>query len=138
MPWIKILHIATLLFWCGALLYLPALLLSSARSYEPSSFNAEAPPIPRFLFTNIATPAALLAIFSGTLLFLVYRITGGWLVVKLGAVMGMVMCHALCGFLLVRLEQGKPRGVRMASWLVASFSSLMMLAVLVLVLSEPF
>lgn len=138
MPWIKILHIATLLCWCGALLYLPALLFASARPGGASSFHAPAPVILRFLFTHIATPFALLAIMSGTLLFIVGQLTGGWLVLKLGAVTGMVFCHVLCGGLIVRLEQARLRGMIPVSALVAAVAATLMLAVLVLVLSKPF
>ncbi|EWG98594.1 CopD family protein [Halomonas sp. BC04] len=138
MPWIKILHIATLLCWCGTLLYLPALLLASAKPRVGSSFHASAPVILRFLFTHIATPFALVAIMSGTLLFIVGQLTGGWLVLKLAAVAGMVSCHVLCGGLIVRLEQARLRGMIPASVLVAAVAASLMLAVLTLVLSKPF
>ncbi|RDB43499.1 hypothetical protein DU490_07140 [Halomonas sp. DQ26W] len=138
MPWIKILHIATLLCWCGALLYLPALLLGSVKPRGASSFHVSAPVILRFLFTHVATPFALLAIMSGTLLFIVGQLTGGWLVLKLAAVTGMVFCHVLCGGLIVRLEQERLRGLVPASALVAVVAASLMLAVLVLVLGKPF
>ncbi|AMD02319.1 MULTISPECIES: CopD family protein [Halomonas] len=138
MPWIKILHIATLLCWCGTLLYLPALLMASAKPRVGSSFHAPAPVILRFLFTHVATPFALLAIMSGTLLFIVGQLTGGWLVLKLAAVTGMVFCHVLCGWLIVRLEQEHLRGLMPASALVAIMAATLMLAVLVLVLGKPF
>lgn len=138
MPWIKILHIASLLCWCGALLYLPALLLGSAMPRGVSSFRAPAPVILRFLFTHVATPFALVAIMSGTLLFIVGQLTGGWLVLKLAAVTGMVFCHVLCGGLIVRLEQARLRGMIPASALVAAVAASLMLAVLILVLSKPF
>lgn len=138
MPWIKILHIATLLCWCGTLLYLPALLLASAKPRVGSSFHAPAPVILRFLFTHIATPFALVAIMSGTLLFIVGQLTGGWLVLKLAAVTGMVFCHVLCGGLIVRLEQARLRGMFPVSVLVAAVAASLMLVVLILVLSKPF
>lgn len=138
MPWIKILHIASLLCWCGALLYLPALLLGSAMPRGVSSFRVPAPVILRILFTHVATPFALVAIMSGTLLFIVGQLTGGWLVLKLAAVTGMVFCHVLCGGLIVRLEQARLRGMIPASALVAAVAASLMLAVLILVLSKPF
>ncbi|MCE8016355.1 hypothetical protein HOP62_09745 [Halomonas sp. MCCC 1A17488] len=139
MPWIKILHIATLLCWCAALLYLPALLLASARARGgEATFDVPAPALLRFFFTHVATPFALLAIMSGTLLFIVGRLTGGWLVLKLMAVSGMVLCHVLCGALIVRLEQEQYRFLAPASGLLAATSAALMLTVLVLVLSKPF
>ncbi len=138
MPWIKVLHIATLLCWCGVLLYLPALLITSARPQVASSLDVPAPVVLRYLFTRVATPFALLAIASGTLLFIVGQLIGGWLALKLGAVTGMVLCHVLCGALIVRLEQGKRWGLVPISAAIATLSAMLMLAVLVLVLSKPF
>ncbi|MCC5883754.1 MAG: CopD family protein [Halomonas sp.] len=138
MPWIKILHIATLLCWCATLLYLPAMLLASARTRADSSFEYSAPSLLRFVFTHIATPFALLAIMSGTLLFIVAQLIGGWLVLKLAAVSGMVLCHVLCGALIARLEQDKRQFLVPASGLIAALAASLMLAVLVLVLSKPF
>ncbi|UYG04784.1 CopD family protein [Halomonas sp. LR3S48] len=138
MPWIKILHIATLLCWCASLLYLPAMLLAGARSRGASSFDLPVPIILRFVFTHIATPFALLAIMSGTLLFIVGQIAMGWLVLKLAAVSGMVLCHVLCGGLIVRLERDRHRFLLPASGLIAVTSAVLMLTVLVLVLSKPF
>ncbi|NIC04652.1 CopD family protein [Billgrantia bachuensis] len=138
MPWIKVLHIATLLCWCASLLYLPAMLLAGARSRGASSFDLPVPIILRFVFTHIATPFALLAIMSGTLLFIVGQIAMGWLVLKLAAVSGMVLCHVLCGGLIVRLERERHRFLLPASGLIAVTSAVLMLTVLVLVLSKPF
>lgn len=138
MPWIKVLHIATLLCWCASLLYLPAMLLAGARSRGASSFDLPVPIILRFVFTHIATPFALLAIMSGTLLFIVGQIAMGWLVLKLAAVSGMVLCHVLCGGLIVRLERERHRFLIPASGLIAVTSAVLMLTVLVLVLSKPF
>ncbi len=138
MPWIKVLHIATLLCWCASLLYLPAMLLAGARAREATPFDAPVPVLLRLLFTHVATPFALLAIMSGTLLFIVGQVTGGWLVLKLAAVSGMVICHVLCGALIVRLEQEQRRFLVPASGLIAVMSAALMLTVLVLVLSKPF
>lgn len=138
MPWIKLLHIVTLLTWCGALLYLPALLLQQcSRTPAVHSFEVDAPPVPRMLFTALATPAALLAIVSGTLLFLTYGLSGGWLTVKLMAVAGMVLAHIVCGWLVLRLEQGYVTWVRSVASAVALFATLCMLTVLVMVLAKP-
>ena len=138
MPWIKVLHIATLLCWCAALLYLPAMLLAGARMRKEMPFEVPVRELLRFLFTHIATPFALLAIISGTLLFIVGQLTGGWLVLKLAAVSGMVMCHVLCGALIVRLERGQRRFVVPISALTVAVTASLMLTVLVLVLSKPF
>lgn len=137
MPWLKFLHIVALVVWCGALLYLPALVWQGASREPRSGFGGDAPPVPRFLFNTLATPAALLAIASGTLLFLIHGLLGGWLVFKLAAVTGMVVSHALLGWLILRLEEERFGGLKAASLACALLAGLGMLAVIVLVLSKP-
>ncbi len=138
MPWIKFLHIIALVSWCGLLLYLPALLCQLARPQRVAQgFSPGAPPLPRLLYNSLASPAALLAIASGTLLFLVYDVIGAWLVLKLLAVSAMVLAHGLCGWLLLRLEQDRPRGVVAGAMLAGGVAGLAMLAVVGLVLAKP-
>ncbi|MBS9404013.1 CopD family protein [Halomonas sp. TRM85114] len=138
MPWIKVLHIAALVCWCGTLLYLPAMIAHLARvTSGTSAFADEAPFMPHFLYTLVATPAALIAIISGTLLFLLNNIASGWLVLKLLAVAVMIGAHGACALLLVQLKKGHRRGIGPASLLTATFAGLSMLAVVGLVLAKP-
>lgn len=138
MPWIKFVHIMALASWCGALLYLPLLLALSARGPAAATpFASGAPPIPRFVYNSLATPAALLAIASGTLLFLVNGLAAGWLVLKLLAVAGMVMAHGATGWLVMRLEQGTSHGVAPGAMAALGLAAVSMLAVVALVLAKP-
>ncbi len=138
MPWLKFLHILTLVLWCGALLYLPVLLAQLAHpERRASSFAPAATPIPRLLYNGFATPAALLAIATGSLLFLWYQLAGAWLVLKLLAVSGMVLAHGLCGWLILRLEQGLPRGVAAGAMTAGVLAATGMLTVVTLVLAKP-
>ena len=57
MPWLKLLHIAALVIWCGSLLYLPALLSQSLQLRRDSGFAQGTPPMPRFFYISVATPA---------------------------------------------------------------------------------
>lgn len=151
MPWLKILHITTLAVWCGALLYLPALIAASVRQ-DPEADAAGAtalsrPGLTRQFFTLVATPAALLAIVSGSLLFIeIVDMTSmpsfpAWLLIKLLMVAGMVICHAFCGWLIQRSESlpvgATGRGLTTLCALTAALSTLLVLAVLYLVLAKP-
>ncbi len=138
MPSIKVLHIVALLFWCASLLYLPAMLLAGARVRKETPFEVPVPQLLHFLFTHVATPFALLAIASGTLLFIIEQLIGSWLILKLAAVSGMVMCHVMCGFLVERLQRGQRRFVAPISALIIGVAAVLMIAVLILVLSKPF
>src|SRR5690625_2085860 len=72
MVWILVLHISAMLFWCAALLYLSSLIVGTAHSQtEITDAPEHHDSMARFVFTHIATPAALLAIIFGTFLFLV-------------------------------------------------------------------
>jgi uncharacterized membrane protein len=132
MPWLLVLHIAALLVWCGALLYLPALIAAG----EPFAPAAEA--LPRAFFTRLATPAALLTIASGTLLFLGRGVHGVWLMLKLSAVTLMVGCHVLLGVLILRLEDDPRRQVAGLCAALGLLAALAIGAVLWLVLARPF
>ncbi|MEW6099073.1 MAG: CopD family protein [Pseudomonadota bacterium] len=135
MPWLKLLHIVALVLWCASLLYLAAALAGSARPAP----DASAAPLPlRALFTLAATPAALLAIASGTAVFVADFTLGVWLVAKLTAVAGLVLVHAWCGVLTIRLEGGgDARAIRRGA-AFAGFAGIgLILAVLWLVLAKP-
>lgn len=137
MPWLKLLHIAALVTWCGALLYLPALLLHALQLRKDAGFAQGTPPMPRFFYNSIATPAALVAIASGTLLFLLHGLLGGWLILKLGAVVLMVAAHGCFGWLILRLEMGIFKGVKVASLFALILALTGILGVLGFVLSKP-
>jgi protoporphyrinogen IX oxidase len=53
----------------------------------------------RIVFIGIASPAAIIAIISGSALVVVAAAHGGWLALKLTAVALMVMFHVYCGSL---------------------------------------
>ncbi len=137
MPWLKLLHIAALVIWCGSLLYLPALLSQALQLRRDSGFAQGTPPMPRFFYISVATPAALVAIASGTLLFLINGILGGWLILKLGAVVAMVAAHGCFGWLILSLEMGHYRWVKPANWTALCVALTAILSVLAFVLAKP-
>lgn len=108
MLWILVLHICALLLWCAALLYLPVLVagLHARRADMDETLALRRPfnTLERFVFTHLATPAALVAIMSGTLVFVLNRSVDAWLMVKLTLVVGLVVCHTLAGLLVLRAE----------------------------------
>lgn len=150
MLWLLMLHIAALLVWCAALIYLPVLVVVSPRTREARSQpTSSLPSIERFVFTHCATPFALLAIVSGTLVFIVNGTTEPWLIVKLSAVAGLVICHALLGLLILRAEivdrssapggnvAGLPSTIRIGSYLLLAAVCGLIVTVLWLVLAKP-
>ena len=104
MLWVLTIHISTLLIWCAALLCLPVLIASERNWVRGRELHRPFDGVERFVYTHLATPAALLAIVSGTVVFLLNRTVDGWLVAKLTLVTGLVVCHVLTGLLVLRLE----------------------------------
>lgn len=107
MPWLLTLHITALLCWCGALLYLPALVIATHHSQRSTAAVSppDAPSLPRLVYCRIATPTALIAIIAGTLVFYRYQIVDRWLILKLMLVTLLVGLHLLTGLLIARAEQ---------------------------------
>ncbi len=137
MPWLKLLHISAVIVWCGALLYLPAVIAAAGRQ----SARAHAAPAPmplRLLFTGVATPAALLAIASGTTIFLLSGPTAPWLVVKLAFVSLLVLGHAACGWLILRSEDGGGAYLSAACAVIGVLSVAWLGTIAWLVLHKPF
>jgi protoporphyrinogen IX oxidase len=138
MPWFLVLHIIFLLFWCAALLYLPALVAGNQAGQSQLTESAlRHDSIARFLFTHVATPAALLAITFGTLVFLQHNIVEVWLLVKLTLVVGLVACHALAGVLIKRVEDGAAGPVRVWCWLLEAALLVLMAGIIWIVLAKP-
>lgn len=148
MPWLKLFHGSAVILWAGALLYLPiAIAASSGRSRRgvatgPATLDAADAPerhTLRGLFVGVATPFALLAIGSGTALFLLYGPLAHWLIVKLGFVSLLVLGHAACGMLVLRVERQEARkGTAVAGYAVAVVSLLWLACIAWLALQKPF
>ncbi|WP_028241780.1 CopD family protein [Stutzerimonas azotifigens] len=137
MPLLKLLHFASLLCWCGTLLYLPALIAAGTRRSDRLFYRDHAH-LTRMVFTLIGTPAALLAIGSGTALFLRDGTLGGWLIMKLTAVTGMALCHALCGVLVLHIERDPERSVTRQCMALGVAIPVLIAVTLWLVLAKPF
>lgn len=137
MPLLKLLHFTALFVWCGTLLYLPALIAASCRSTQAAERPGH-PEINRSIFNLVATPAALVAIGSGTALFLRDGTFGVWLVAKLTAVAVMVICHALCGLLILQCERQPRPALAIACAALGGITLGMIAATLWLVLAKPY
>lgn len=108
---VKTLHIISLLIWCAGLLYLPGLFMMHPRATRPATFH-RVRVMTRFTFAYVISPAAVIAILSGTALVYLREVHAEWLMWKLLAVTLMVFFHLYCGGLVGLL--GKER--RSYSW----------------------
>jgi protoporphyrinogen IX oxidase len=138
MLWFLAVHIGAVLFWCGGLLYLPALIASTRTGRaEIGSTPRRHDSVARFVFTHVATPAALLAIAAGSLVFLLNQTTEGWLVAKLTLVFGLAVVHALVGLLVMRAEDEDGKTVLPWCWALAIAMCALMIAIIWIVLAKP-
>lgn len=138
MPWLLTLHITALLCWCGALLYLPALVVAS---HGPGGSDLALRPrhlsLPRVVYCGVATPTALVAIIAGTLVFYHYQIFDLWLILKLILVTVLVALHLLAGLLIARAEQRWRRHFKGYCYGMALLILATITAIVWLVLAKP-
>lgn len=138
MLWFLLLHIVALITWCASLLYLPALIAGihteQIQIVEPRHKYGS---VARFVFTHITTPAALVAIISGTLVFLFNRTIEVWLIAKLTLVTGLVVGHTLAGLLLLHTQVRNTKPVRRWCWMLSGVLCVLMLAIIWVVLAKP-
>lgn len=130
--WLLLLHISAVICWCGSLLYLPALIASSIN--EEQKLQA----LTIKIFRRFATPAALIAIVSGTGLFLTGGIIDRWLILKLTLVVILVLCHALNGWILIRTEQAPDKNLALPCAVIGIAAAISIPAIVWIVLTKPF
>lgn len=137
MPWLKLLHIGAVIVWCGALLYLPALVAAAAGSLSAGTATAIGGTRLRGFYTLVATPAALVAITSGTWLFATRGPIAPWLMTKLVLVGLLVLGHGACGMLVLRSERGETAWLGIAGRVVTATTLLWLAGIAGLVLGKP-
>jgi putative membrane protein len=136
MLWLLLLHISAVVCWCGSLLYLPSLITGTAcRQTDIEQERQQA--VTFMVYRLISTPAALIAIATGTALFLTGGITGLWLALKLTLVAALVLCHVLSGALML-FTQKMPGKTVIFSCLSLRIAGVFLIPAIVwLVLTKP-
>lgn len=136
LPWIKFVHLSALLAWCASLFALPALLAlypqTTGRIAQRRLVAAS-----RFVYIAVASPAAVLAVVSGTLLIHVTGSYAVWLLAKLTLVVAMVFFHVGCGKLILLLRETPRRWSSNLHVALLIVPALLILGVLWLVLAQP-
>lgn len=135
-PYLKALHIAGLIVWCGGLFALPMMLAW----HDPAIGQADYRRIrhaSHFICTLAVTPAAVIALIAGTWLALARPVVEPWTYLKLAAVGVLVALQAWIGHNVVEVAERAatprpPSPLRVSAGLLA-----VILAILVLVLGKP-
>lgn len=136
MIWLKFLHFAAIAIWSAGLICLPGLYVQRAHvPDEPSKHRLQA--LVRFFYVVIISPAAFVAVGSGTALIFVREPFEAWFSLKLAFVGALVMIHIFTGLVIIRLfDDGRTYPV----WRFAAATTLTVAVVgiiLVVVLAKP-
>ncbi|MEI4263720.1 CopD family protein [Roseovarius sp. D0-M9] len=135
-PHFKGLHIAALIFWCGGLAALPLMLSLHDKAASQADFT-RIRHITHFSYVFAITPAALVAIGSGTALIFLREAYVPWLFAKLVFVALLVAFHAWIGGILTRVAESAGQHVPPKPVLPLILLLVPVLAILALVLGKP-
>ncbi|GHD15075.1 CopD family protein [Tianweitania populi] len=102
MVWLKFLHITAIAIWSAGLICLPGLYMRRALVPNQAALH-ELQALVRYLYVVILSPAAFIAIGSGTVLIFLRETFEAWFSLKLAFVGVMVLIHALTGMVIIRL-----------------------------------
>jgi putative membrane protein len=137
MLWVKAFHIVFMVTWFAGLFYLPRLFVYHAMA-EDEAGRQRFEVMERKLYYGIMAPGAVLTIFFGLWLWLVYGITGGWLHAKLALVALLVAYHLWCGKLINDFKHR--RNTRSHVWYrwFNEFPVVILIAAVILAVVKPF
>lgn len=137
----KVIHFASLLVWSGCLFALPALFAAHRAVGKPlDATNIQAidmRAMTRFTYIAVASPAAILAIASGTALIHPTGAYAGWMPLKLTLVALMTGLHLLLGRSMIVLHDRPRAWPARHSLLLALAPAPLIVGVLYLVLAKP-
>lgn len=136
MLWFLTAHIIAFLFWGAALLYLPAL-IAIGRRQAALNLPGDQRSMARFVYTHIASPAAMAAIAAGTAVFLIEHIVTFWMLVKLVLVTGLAVVHGVTGIFIWWLEDHPDKPALVWCWVLGLVALALMTAIIWLVLAKP-
>lgn len=132
---LKFVHVIAIAGWSAGLICLPFLYLQRRRLKGDALHRLHN--FTRFFYVSLVSPAAFVAVGSGTALIFNQGTFEPWFSVKLGLVGAMVIIHVTSGAVILRLfEPGKAY----PAWRFAAVSSLTTLVIgliLVVVLGKP-
>ena len=137
--WIKALHVAAVIAWMAAMLYLPRLFVYHVGAAAGSETSETFKVMERRLLRGIATPSMIVTWLAGlTLVWQGGWMTSGWLHAKLLLVLILSGIHGM----LARYTRdfANDRNVRSARFyrIINEVPAVLMLAIVILVIVKPF
>lgn len=136
MIWLKTLHLATIAIWSAGLIGLPGLYVQRARVANAQALH-RLHAMARFLYVAVISPAAFVAVGSGTALIFLQMPFAPWFSLKLALIGVMVVIHILTGLVIIRLfDEGEIYPV----WRFVAVTAItigVVVAILVVVVAKP-
>lgn len=136
MVFVKFLHIMAISVWAAGLVSLPGLYVQRAKiDRDQDLYRLQR--IVRFSYVRVLSPAAFIAIATGTGLIFLQNPFSAWFSMKLALVGVMVVIHVMTGLVIIRLfNKGEVYPVwRFVSVTIAS--GIVVCGILFLVLARP-
>jgi protoporphyrinogen IX oxidase len=133
---LKFVHLATIALWSGGLLVLPFLFWQRrllAAGPELDRLHR----ITRFVYVKMTSPAAFVAIGSGTALIFLQSTFQEWFSLKMLFVGGMVMLHVVAGLVATHLFEPDRRFGRVSFVALTGAYLVLIVAIICVVLAKP-
>jgi putative membrane protein len=133
--WLKFIHVAAIALWSAGLIALPFLYAQRRKLQDEPLYRLHA--FTRFFYVALVSPAAFIAIASGTALILLQGTYANWFSAKLLAVSVMTGIHIFSGLVILRLFE--PEGVypTIRAVAVVTLTTVVVCVILALVLGKP-
>ena len=133
---LKFLHLAAIALWSGGLIALP-FLFWQRRLLKPGEELDRLHRVTRLVFVELTSPAAFIAIGSGTILIFLQATFAEWFSLKMVFVGIMAMLHVVAGLVMAQLYLPDGRFSRFAYVTLTSAYVVVIAAILWIVLAKP-
>jgi putative membrane protein len=137
MLWIKALHLIAVTAWLAGLFYLPRIFVHCAEGRAAGEDVRRLVVMARRLFAFMSV-MAVFALLFGLWLWLGFHDGGGWLMLKLVFVTGLVAYHLACRVLLLRLQHAAALPSALALRLFNEAALLLVVPIILLAVLKPF
>jgi len=133
---LKFVHLAAIAIWSGGLLVLP-LMFRQRQGLAPGPELDRLHRFTRFIYVGMTSPAAFVAIGSGTALIFLQTTFVEWFSLKMVLVGGMAMLHVVAGLVMAQLYEPGGRFGRVAMATLTTAYTVLIVGVIWLVLAKP-
>ena len=140
-PWIKALHIVSVVAWMAGLLYLPRLFVYHAGVAPGSEASETFKVMERRLLRGIMNPAMIATILFGGMLAATPRAidwSAGWIYAKLALVVGLAVIHYRLACWRRDFAADRNRHAARFYRMVNEVPTLLLIGIVILVVVQPF